>query len=208
MNRTSTFLLAVWLVSTRRLRPRASKRFLPSGSGGRTLRGYALMFRPPLSARSAQPYPHTLACFPERYEESGACSGSAAWHDSSACHHKNNGSATLAKLRTPKRWDCTVITRNHEISGRATDGHLQAAGLSVRVICQSASTVPCCVHLVFQLTRSTNQCHDATLKVNSSATGLRTNAKLSLQQASDFNRFPLIIFSFIYVLRSIYIGRT
>ena len=49
---------------------------------------------------------------------------------------------------------CTVswsIQRNHEIPGRASDGPLQAAAVSVRVIYQPASAVPCCVHLVFPL---------------------------------------------------------
>ena len=78
--------------------------------------------------------------------------------------------AVLSELAVRKRWDSTVITRNHEIPGRATDGQLQAAALSVRVIYQSASTVPCCVHLEFRLARRTKLRYDATLKVNSSAT--------------------------------------
>ena len=46
--------------------------------------------------------------------------------------------------------------------GQATAGQLQAAALSVRVIYPSTSTV-------FPFTRSTKQCYDASLKVNSSA---------------------------------------
>ena len=38
------------------------------------------------------------------------------------------------------------------------------------MIYQSAGTVPCCFHLVFPPTGPTNQCYDATVKVNSSAT--------------------------------------
>ena len=53
MHWNSTFRLAVLLVLKRRLRPRASKRFLSSASGGRTLWGYAPIFRPPLSTLSA-----------------------------------------------------------------------------------------------------------------------------------------------------------
>ena len=68
--------------------------------------------------------------------------------------------AVLSELAVRKRWDSTVITRNHEIPGRATDGQLQAAASSVRVIYQSASTVPCCVHLVFH---SRDQPNSATM---------------------------------------------
>ena len=75
---------------------------------------------------------------------------------------------------------------------QATAGQLQAAALSVRVIYQSASTAPCCVHLVFPLTRSTKQCYDASLKVNSSAKEYeRTPNSLHNKPQIILHRFPL-----------------
>ena len=70
---------------------------------------------------------------------------------------------------------------------QATAGQLQAAALSVRVIYQSASTAPCCVHLVFPLTRSTTQCYDASLKVNSSAKEYERTTSLSANANSLYH---------------------
>ena len=71
-------------------------------------------------------------------------------------------------LRTPRRArlypphaflrvcrSISILTRNHTISGPATACELLAAALSVRLFHQSASTVPCCIHVVLPLTRST-----------------------------------------------------
>lgn len=77
-HQTSTFLLAVKHVPTRRLWLRASRRSLSTASGGHTLGVYASIQRLPLSAFSAWPYPHNLPCCPERCEECGTCSGSVA----------------------------------------------------------------------------------------------------------------------------------
>ena len=77
--------------------------------------------------------------------------------------------------------------------GQATAGQLQAAALSVRVIYQSASTAPCCVHMVFPLTRSAEQCYDAFRKVNSSAKECeRTpNSLYHNKHRIILHRFPL-----------------
>ena len=42
--------------------------------------------------------------------------------------------------------------------------------LLVRVSYQSATTVPCCIHLVLPPTRSTKHCHDAAINANSPTT--------------------------------------
>ena len=82
--------------------------------------------------------------------------------------------------------------RDHEMPGQATARQLRAAALSVRVIYLSVSTVPCCVHLVFPLTRSTNQCYDTALKVNSSATEYeQTPNSLYNKHQIVIKRFPL-----------------
>ena len=64
--------------------------------------------------------------------------------------------------------------------GPSTAGQLQASALSAHAFCQSDGTVPCCIHSVFQLTRSTKQCHVAAIKVNSSAKECEPNAYRSL----------------------------
>ena len=93
-------------------------------------------------------------------------------------------------IPSPSKDEGWVAGRNHEIPGQATVGQLQAAPLSVRVIYQSVNTVPCCVHLVFPLARSTKQCYDATVKVNSSATEYEQTPNY-LQHQMIFKRFPL-----------------
>ena len=57
------------------------------------------------------------------------------------------------ELAVRKRWGSIVITRNHEMLGQATAGQLQAAALSVGVIYQSASTVPCAVSAWYSYSR-------------------------------------------------------
>ena len=83
-------------------------------------------------------------------------------------HAVDGALAVLTPHRTPLDPPHTVLSkdvselavrsheRNHEMPDHATAGQLQAAALSVRVIYQSASTAPYCVHLVFPLTRSTS----------------------------------------------------
>ena len=62
---------------------RKRRRIYPHVCGGRTL-WVIPVFTTSLSALHAGPYPHTLTCPRERCEASGACSGSAAWYNSSA----------------------------------------------------------------------------------------------------------------------------
>ena len=47
---------------------------------------------------------------------------------------------------------------------------------SIRVFYQSASTVPCCIHLVLPLTRSSKRCHVAAINVHSSTVEYNHNA--------------------------------
>lgn len=68
------------------------------------------------------------------------------------------------------------ITRNHEIPGPATAGKLQAATLSVHVFYYSASSVLCCVHFVFPLTRPNQTVPRCCYKVESSAKEYGPNA--------------------------------
>ena len=50
-------------------------------------------------------------------------------------------------------------TRSHGMSGPATNfWSATGSSMSVPVFHQSASTVPCCIHLVFPLTRSSKHC--------------------------------------------------
>ena len=88
--------------------------------------------------------------------------------------------AILSEVAVRKRWDSVVITRNNRIPGRETDGQLQAAALSVRVIYQSASTVPCCAlglptHAIKQ---TVLPCYPQSELVSHR---IRTNAKFCLQ---------------------------
>ena len=73
-----------------------------------------------------------------------------------ACSSKTMGlNSNCEKSRNPwpgNRWPATSS------SSLACSRHLP----------QSSGTVPCCVHSAFPLTRSTKQCYDAALKLNSS----------------------------------------
>ena len=82
-------------------------------------------------------------------------------------------------------------TTFHELLGEATSGQLEAATLSVRVFYQSASTVPCCIHLVSPLTRSTKQCDVPAIKVNLSAKNDRNANHLYNKPHGILERFPI-----------------
>ena len=93
-----------------------------------------------------------------------------------------------------------VVTRNHEIPGRATAGHLQAAGLSVCVICTGLPAPFRAVSTLYSVpTHAMNQtllrCYDAALKSELVSYRIRTNAKLSLQQQTldCFQTVPSLI---------------
>ena len=99
-------------------------------------------------------------------------------------------------------------TRNQEIPGPTTADQLHAAALSVRVVYQSAGTVPWCIPLVFPLTRSSKQCHVG-IKANSSVKEYEPKASFSLQQTTNYSRngsASLIIFVLaVFVSRFVFV---
>ena len=62
--------------------------------------------------------------------------------------------------------------RNHEYLAQQVLGSYYRSNstLSARVLHQSASSVPCCMHLVLPLMRSAKHCHATAINVNSSTT--------------------------------------
>ena len=80
--------------------------------------------------------------------------------------------------------------RNHGTSGPATAGQLLfiATSLSICVLHQSASTVPCCMHVVLPLTRSTKP-RSADQAILFKQTQNKTDPLHSLlQQTTDYSR--------------------
>ena len=97
-------------------------------------------------------------------------------------------SAVLSELAVRKRWDSTVIARNHEIPGLATAGQLQAAAaLPVRAIYHS---LPAPFRAVStRHSHSRDQPNSATMlpsKVTRQPKERERNAKLSLPHTTDY----------------------
>ena len=112
-------------------------------------------------------------------------------------------SASRSPLRASSSKTMGLYNSNHEKSRNPWPGNrwaATAAALSVRVIYQSASTAPCCVHLVFPLTRSTS----ATMLPSKGTRQPNTNERQILSTTtirlfSIGSRF-LIIFSFLWAI--------
>ena len=115
--------------------------------------------------------------------------------------------AVLSELAVRKRWDSTVIARNHEIPGLATAGQLQAAAaLPVRAIYHS---LPAPFRAVStRHSHSRDQPNSATMlpsKLTRHPTNER-NAKFSLQQQanrllSNGSRSRMIFSFVVYISR-------
>ena len=74
-----------------------------------------------------------------------------------AAHTTSCPTRSASRIPSELADQLAIKLKNHEngMSGPATVGQLHAAALSVRVLHQSASTVPSCIHVVLPPTPST-----------------------------------------------------